>query len=395
MRNILSIILTTAIFNVYGVAEVETHLPFNEAFLEEIRNGERAKSTCLVIGENMYGSGVLFALDGKVGVLTAAHIPNPKAVHFFILNNRVNPPRPENLKCDVLNATPMESDLKRLTAQTDMQVLSVSGKPEEYVRPLELSSEIDESTLLSVYGFGTICAEFSQGRLSIALPTHGGAPLPSKVNVPTFTIDPKTSPVNYAFNGFVRILHRIGMFPYLIQTEINPKSSRVEGLIRVTTQYEPTSLQTHIGQGFSGGPALQGNNVVGICQSASLNITNRTTPETIKLWQAQVLAMWSSYILGIKLPMLQSVAPWLFDPILSPTFRFALEKCGVKWLSTPLRMCAFNSGVFLLSALGIKAYTAYTNSNYAVLQPKQAFFVRLTTEAIDWIKTVLNNKPTH
>lgn len=90
----------------------------------------------------------------------------------------------------------------------------------------------------------------------------------------------------------------------------------------------------------------------------------------------------------MKIPMLQSIAPWLWAPVLSPLIKLTLEKFVHKWLSSPLRMCAFNIGVFLSMTL---LERAYTRSNHALQKPKDAWFVRLTPEVIDWIRTVLNN----
>lgn len=382
MHRLWSIILISFLINVYGAAEPQEPLPFNIFASQEITSGAAAQATCLVHGNPGYGSGVLFTLDGKVAVLTSAHIQNPREVNF-LTNGDV-------LKCDVLRAIPMEEDPRRLASQTDLKILFVSGNPEEHVRPLPLSSQIDPSTPLTVYGLGKICAEFTRGHLSAATPTHGGAATLSKVNAPTFTIDPQASALNYAGSALIRLYNNtFGLTHSSTPTIINPISSRMEGLIQITTTYDPTSLQTHIGEGFSGGPALQDDKIVGICQSSSLNINNRTLPESMKIFKIPNLVMWTSYFLGTKLPILQSIAPWLVDPIFSPSLRFALEKFGYRWLSSPLRMCIFNTASTLLCSLAGKAGAAYENSNYALRKPKKAWFVRLTPDVIHWIQSKL------
>lgn len=396
MRYLWKLALTfLLIMPVYEAAEPQETLPFTTAACTEIIHGQPAHATCLVEAQNGHGSGVLVSLNDQTFVLTSGHIPAPHTVHFLILNKETTPPKPESLRCSVIKAIPMENDPKKLTAQTDLQILFINGKHTTHVRPLTLSSEVNPSAPLSAYGIGGILlAEFVKGQLSIATPTRNGNVLPAKVMLPTFIINPKASALNYAQNFWVTFFHKLGLFSFAIPAPINPATGKIEGIIEATTCYNPELLETHIGQGFSGGPALQGNKVVGIFQSGALNLTNRANPETTKLLGYQFLAMWASYCLGIKLPLLQTISPWLVDPIIAPTLRFGLEKFGCRWLSSPLRMCAFSTLELVLSTLAGKAYAAYTTSPNALKKPQKTLFVHITPAVINWIDSVLATQPT-
>lgn len=388
-------ILACLCINVYGAIEVDTILPFNEAAFQDMQQGNAGQALCLVSGKEMLVSGVLFSRDGRVAVLTSAHLPNPQLVYFAGFNRNVNPPAQFPLKYSVVKAIPMEADLKRLTQQTDLQVLLLDGNPQEHIRPFQLSSAIDPTHPLTIYGLGTICAEFTPGHLKVGIPAKNRAPLPSKVIIPNYTVDPKASTLDHLYIGFITLCHKLGMFGINILPQINPHSQRNEGLIYATTHYDPNSLQTHIGEGFSGGPALQGENVVGISQGSKLNFERRTSSQTIGTQGILASAMWTCYFLGKKLPILQSIAPWLYDPFISPSLRFSLERFGVTWLSSPLRMCVFNSGVALLLMVGNTAYAAYRNSQYALKKSKAALFVRITPEVINWIEGVMRSESAH
>jgi hypothetical protein len=86
--------------------------------------------------------------------------------------------------------------------------------------------------------------------------------------------------------------------PLISLIKINPITGRQDGIISVTTRFNPAKLETHIGGGFSGGPALQNDIVVGIIQASSLQAANITRPLILKGNTYAFLSMWSLYLGG-------------------------------------------------------------------------------------------------
>lgn len=75
MRSFWSAVITSVLINVYGAMEPQQPLIFNvEAEIDVMTPGNSPQSVCLIESAQENGSGVLVFLDGKVSVLTAAHV---------------------------------------------------------------------------------------------------------------------------------------------------------------------------------------------------------------------------------------------------------------------------------------------------------------------------------
>jgi hypothetical protein len=371
---------------------------FSRIALQEIWEEKPSHAMCLVIAD-LQGSGALVSVDGHICILTAAHLKNPKSVYFMVPDKTA-----ENLKLDSMEFLvtaffSMQKESHRLTSQCDVQILLVEGNPEHYIKPLILTSEIDATKPICGFGFGTLVAAFYQGRLSMDIPAHYKldelgrkvlmSQLPAKVDFRNYRLNPTASWVDKLKLGTVVMNQKFN--PLISITNINLTTSKRDGVILATTTYDPEKLETHVGSGFSGGPVLQNDKIVGIFQSGDLTATEKITATSHKLEAYKILCMWGIYLAGQKIPILRKAAPFAYDAIISPSIRYMLERFGYTHLSTSSRLCIFNSAVFLALNIYLTVRKAYAHSQVALKGSHKTLFVHMTLETIQWIQSKLED----
>jgi hypothetical protein len=365
---------------------------FNDAASREIGEGKPSQAMCLVLGD-FPGSGALVSVDGRVCILTTGHLKDPKSVCFMVAEETAEEIRVDSKKFLVTAFFSMQNELHSTAAQHDLQILLVDGNPENHIKPLELTSEIDSAQPISGYGFGSLVAEDCRGHLSVGAPAEYKLDesegvkrrglLPAKVTFQNYEVNPIASrgdKVSLFYQKFT---------PQISVTEINPSTGRQDGIILITTTYNPETLETHIGGGFSGGPVLQNDKIVGIIQGGSLQSEEVSIPAEQRWSVYNFLSMWGLYLAGQKLPILQKTAPFAYAPMIIPSIGYMLGWLGYKHLSTPLRLCIFNSAAFAALNIYLVGKKLYARSQHALRGAHNLSLVHMTPEIIQWVQSKL------
>jgi hypothetical protein len=368
---------------------------FSHAALQEIGEGKSSQALCLVLGD-FPGSGALVSVDERVCILTTGHLKDPKSV-FFMVPDKTDKDNLDPMEFLVTAFFSMQNELHSTAAQHDLQILLVDGNPESYIKPLELTSEIDSAQRISGYGFGHLVAEFFRGRLSVGAPAEYKLDESEGVKRPSL-LPAKVTFQNYEVNPIASRDDKVSLFyqkfaPKISATEINPITGRQDGIILITTTYNPETLETHIGGGFSGGPVLQNDKIVGIIQGGSLQSEEVSIPAEQRWSVYNLLSMWGLYLAGQKLPILQKAAPFAYGPMIIPSIGYMLRWLGYKHLSTPLRLCIFNSAAFAALNIYLEGKKLYAKSQHALRGAHNLSLVHMTPEIIQWIQSKMAGSP--
>lgn len=251
---------------------------------------------------------------------------------------------------------------------------------------------MDTTTALDVFGFGSLYAEHSAGKPSLDFPivrlmTGDGSSqsilLGSKVKVHTFKVDPKLSLFGY-FQHLGEIANSFVTSSY-VQTlvpKVNFATHTLEGVIEVTTEYKPEKLSTHISGGFSGGPVIQNDKVLGVMTSSEFKFADVTRQQILSTVVAPAVCYGILQLAAIKFPKWQLFAN-LYSGLYLAIPNVLAHAVFNKGFSD--KQIGMAGGVLFLGRLGYQLYKHF----YPGGTTYKVSIRRITPDLMGWMRSKL------
>lgn len=259
--HLLAICIAMAIPAIRATSEITFSDPYAKAAFQD----PLSNSVCYVHSD-FQGTGVLIEVDGKLCVLTAAHNTNPTNIAFFDSTTEFG-----KKWYEVQRAVSFQHLGQRFIA-SDIQVLFLKECPADR-QPLTLADRFDPETPSMIVGSGLLWSRFFDEQHPRLGKSIWRLPVPSIEKPDAFWPDNCISkvmlPKGVQYNRVSRVSRwwdNLNASNNKLHTPFGFDTSGYlpRPLIEFATRYNPETLETHTGHGFSGGPIIQNEKVVAL-----------------------------------------------------------------------------------------------------------------------------------